>query len=198
MRLMNPRRFPLLLAALLLSGQSSAQTDSSKPAAPTAKLHLPPAQAVGVAPAASDAGSRCRIRITSQQSGGRKTFSATEILDLDLRVNLRTDVTGDHLLHVKVRTPGGHLYQTLTTPFTTDAAKVGRERSVDGYPRPLIVQPARVENEGGRARISVLARLPVAGTAIVHSSLYGGWTAEAFLDNDDTSCGRVRPFVIQP
>ncbi len=199
MRSMTTRGLPFLLAALLLSaGQVSGQSDPQEPATPTARLHLQAAGGSGDPPVATEASGGCRIRVTSPQTADRRVFSATEILDLDLRVTLRGDITGEHLLHIKVHTPGGHLYQTLTVPFTTDLARSGALRAVDGYPRPLTVQQVEHDTEGGRAKLSVLASLPVAGTSIVHSSLYGKWTAEAYLDEATESCGRARAFFLQP
>ena len=124
------------------------------------------------------------------------------MLDLDLRVRLASTVSGEHLLRVEVNTPKGHLYQTLTVPFTTDRSPTKALRAVDGFPRPLAVQqtetvPEEGKAQGDKASQSVVARLPVAGTSIVHSSLYGKWTAEAYLDDETESCGRSRVFFIR-
>ncbi|MCP3964196.1 MAG: hypothetical protein GY719_40720 [bacterium] len=153
---------------------------------------VPAAFAVAPAAEAADrAPSRCRVAVTSEQSDGRGTFSATEILDLDFRVRLAPEVEGEHLLHVRVHTPNGHLYQTLTLPFSTDPNRAGSRRTVDGFPRPLAVRSATADG-------TVVARLPVAGTSIVHGSLYGKWSVEAFLDSDTRSCGRSRAFFLKP
>lgn len=160
------------------------------------------------APTPGKAGARCQISVSSEQSGNRRTFSATEVLDLDLRVRLASTVHGEHLLRVEVDTPKGHLYQALTVPFTTDRAPAKASgdrpqlRTVEGFPRPLPVQrtePVLEEGkaQGDKASQSVVARLPVAGTSIVHSSLYGKWTAEAYLDGEVESCGSSRVFFIQ-
>ncbi len=125
---------------------------------------------------------------------GRRTFSATEILDLDFAIRLRAE--GDHLLRLELPTPTGHLYQTLTVPFSTATARAGARRAVAGFPRPLEVRPA--EAAAGGAWSSVDLQLPVAGTPIVHSSLYGRWTATAYLYDDVERCGRPRRFFIQP
>ncbi len=44
---------------------------------------------------------------------------------------------------------------------------------------------------------AVNATLPVAGTAIMTSSLYGRWRVEPHLDGSSVPCGRSRSFVIQ-
>ena len=142
--------------------------------------------------------SRCRIQVSSAQSGARRSFSATEILDLDFRVLLGPEEAGDHLLQVKLHTPRGHVYQTLTIPFTTVASRAGGSRDVDGYPRPLRIQATQEVTADGASWQAVVTRLPVAGTSIVHSSLYGRWTAEAFIDDSSESCGRPRAFLLEP
>ena len=89
-------------------------------------------------------------------------------------------LTGHHSLEFKIYTPKGNLYQSMTLQFDADA------------PIP----------EGARRRSrrfqDVNAVLPVAGTSIVTSSMYGTWTVEAFLDGDERRCSRPRRFLIQP
>ncbi len=140
---------------------------------------------------------RCRVKVRSAQSTSRKTFSATQILDLDFRVKLRPETSGEHILRVDLRTPKGHHYQTLTVPFSTDASLAGTTRRVEGFPRPLEVQTADTAAVDGVRVPRVDVQLPVAGTAIVHSALYGRWTAIAYLDDETASCGRRR-FTITP
>jgi hypothetical protein len=48
----------------------------------------------------------------------------------------------------------------------------------------------------GPSRRSLRARLPVAGTSITMSSLYGRWTVQAFLDDHSRPCSPPRVFVI--
>ena len=50
------------------------------------------------------------------------TFSSRETLDLVLRPRMRQDYQGDHLMELKVFTPGGFLYQVITLPFVGAAA----------------------------------------------------------------------------
>ena len=142
---------------------------------------------------ASRSSARCRIRVGQRP---RRVFSATEVLDLDLSVKIRTE--GEHVLRLELQTPSGHHYQTLTLPFSTDIARSGAKRAIVDFPRPLEIQSAEVSTSEGVAWSSVVARLPVAGTPIVHSSLYGRWTVRAYLDDNLESCGRTRRFVIQP
>jgi hypothetical protein len=141
-------------------------------------------------------------------------FSGRQVLDLQFQARLRDDVTGDHLMRFKVTTPGGFLYQVIAVPFAgaaprgsggairMDAGATGSPpaaatRVVPGYPRPLPVQTlAPVEVDGAR-HYAVSARLPVAGTSITQSSLYGRWTVESYLDDGKEPCGSATRFTIR-
>ena len=125
-------------------------------------------------------------------------FQATQILDLDLEVRLGAGLSGNHVLHVKLTTPRGHHYQTLTVPIAADAAQAGTFRRVESYPRPLAVSVPVAATDGRAGETAVVLRLPVAGTSIVSSGLYGTWTASAYLDNATEPCGPDRAFVINP
>ena len=130
--------------------------------------------------------SRChRIFVSSPEAattrGKKPKFSAAEIMDIQLQALVSRKLTGHHSLEFKIYTPKGNLYQSMTLQFDADA------------PIP----------EGARRRRSrrfqeVNTVLPVAGTSIVTSSMYGTWKVEAFLDGDDRRCSRPRKFVIQP
>jgi len=128
-------------------------------------------------------------------------FSTREILDLEFDTRLERQVTdGDHVLHFKVVTPGGFLYQDLTTPFTW--GKPGRRGRSAIEPaataRGVPVQALGTPRDGrDPARQSLRARLPVAGTSITMSSLYGRWTVQAFLDDRTRPCTPPRVFAIQ-
>jgi hypothetical protein len=104
------------------------------------------------------------------------TFSASTILDLKLEASVK----GEHQVEFKVYTPKGHLYQSLAATMSVPAKKDGR--------RPR-------EAKKGTAS----ATLPVAGTTIVNSSLYGEWRVEAFLDGErEVACAKPLSFVIEP
>jgi len=125
-------------------------------------------------------------------------FSATQILDLEFRVSLPGRVTGEHRLDVKVYAPDQQLYQTLTVPFRGPDEAPFRlmRRKLSGHLQPI----AEVESEaaivGRDRRTIVTVVLPVAGTSIVASSLYGQWSAAAFLDESPRPCGPAARFVI--
>jgi hypothetical protein len=103
-------------------------------------------------------------------------YSASKIQVLVLGAMVSPLVRGEHHLDLRVYTPRGHLYQTLTAPF------VGPERSRHRHapPPPTLLS----------------VRLPVAGTPIVASSLYGRWRVEPHLDAADEPCGHDHHFWI--
>jgi hypothetical protein len=134
------------------------------------------------------------------------TFSSRQTLDLLLRPRFRRNVPGEHVMQLKVFTPGGFLYQVITVPFAGDGAGTRAETSaapqtrvVPGYPRPLEVQrlaPVR-SSSTTRAEYELRARLPVAGTSITLSSIYGAWSVQAFLDGRAEPCGPATRFTIR-
>jgi hypothetical protein len=128
-------------------------------------------------------------------------FSTRQVLDLDFETRLERKLpAGDHVLHFKVVTPGGFLYQDLAMPFTWE--KPGRRgksvvapaATARGVPVQVLGNPRAGR---GPARPSLRARLPVAGTSITMSSLYGRWTVQAFLDDQTRPCSPPRVFAIQ-
>ena len=72
-------------------------------------------------PARSRAHPRCAgVRVTASDGAPAPrdmTFSSRETLDLLLRPRLRRNLPGEHLMELKVYTPGGFLYQVITLPF---------------------------------------------------------------------------------
>jgi hypothetical protein len=145
------------------------------------------------------------------------TFSSRETLDLLFHPRLRLDLSGEHLMQLKVITPGGFLYQVITLPFV-GAARPGSgdrpgwttnrgapetadplpPRVVPGFPRPLEVQRLQpVAGRATRAAYELSARLPVAGTSITLSSLYGTWSVQPYLDGQAEPCGPAARFTIR-
>lgn len=133
-------------------------------------------------------------------------FSTLKILDLDFETRLERPVYGDHVLRFKVFTPSGFLYQELTVPFTWPKPKHGRKGDQDDPPAVPVGAsyssglPVQVlgdsESRWGRRRDTLTARLPVAGTSITMSTLYGRWTVQAFLDDKMRPCSPLRRFTI--
>ncbi len=139
----------------------------------------------------------------------KKKFSARKTLDLELRTRLRSRrrLSGNHLLHLKLYTPRGYLYQTITVPFYREPRKAEKRdrkaleyqpsRVVAGFPRALDVQKTKRVRRGRRRLDQVTARLPVAGTSITLGSLFGRWTVVPFLDDEAAPCGSSRQFRIR-
>jgi hypothetical protein len=189
-----------LTALLVLAGQVGGATAAT----------LPPRSALQCA----------GVRVTaSDQTAPPKdmTFSSRETLDLLFRPRVKQNLQGEHLMQLKVFTPGGFLYQVLTVPFVGETQSGGRERPgwvtnrmsekrenadtpptrvVPGFPRPLEVQRL-VPPGGARGEYELRARLPVAGTSITLSSLYGTWSVQPYLDGAAEPCGPATRFKIR-
>jgi hypothetical protein len=123
-------------------------------------------------------------------------FSATRILDVVFHVLTPRQLRGDHALDIKVYTPKGHLYQTLSTRFPAVAASASVTRA---FSLATLIRPERVHTVryAGLKRQLVSARLPVAGTHIVSHSLYGSWRIAPHLDGSLAPCGEGRSFSIE-
>jgi len=111
----------------------------------------------------------------------RSPFSAGQILDLELEVRLpvkqfREQHVGRHRVELKLYTPSGNLYQTLFLPFDVDVPEKARKNRY----------------------LSTSAMLPVAGTSIVTSSLYGEWTILGYVDGATKSCGKPKRIKLNP
>lgn len=118
----------------------------------------------------------------SHRARRQRSFSASEVLDLQFEVFLASPPEADHRVELKLFTPKGHLYQKL--PAVVGPASPGPTRA-EGRTRQTGVASAK-------------ATLPVAGTTIVMSSLYGQWQVEAYVDGATTPCTRAQKFVIKP
>lgn len=191
----------LILPALLAASQLAALP------APASRV----CSAVDVvAPEQEKAAKKTRFSAQeTRQRRRRQSFSARETLDLQLRVRLQSvrRLSGDHLIHLKLYTPRGYLYQTITVPFHRQPRSTGgadlndleyeATRVVAGSPRALGVQKTTRVRQGRRRFDQVTARLPVAGTSITLGSLFGPWTVVPFLDDGAAPCGPSRQFVIR-
>jgi hypothetical protein len=99
----------------------------------------------------------------------RDRFSASRTLDLRFLLRMRNEGGDNHLVRFQVLTPKGHLYQEIQVAN-----------------RP----------ERGRRASHVSAQLPVAGTFISTSSLFGRWRVVPYLDDEPEPCGRGAVFTI--
>jgi hypothetical protein len=131
-------------------------------------------------------------------------FSTRRILDLDFETRLEEPVYGDHVLHFRVLTPSGFLYQDMTVPFSWPRpgrkgadGDGGEIRTVASVASGLPVQQlGDLPGRDGRRRTTLRARLPVAGTSITMSTLYGRWSVQAFLDDRTRPCSPPQHFTI--
>lgn len=99
----------------------------------------------------------------------RQRFSATKTLDLQFRMRLRNKDEEPHVVTFRVLTPDGHLYQEIQ----------------------LLHRAVR-----GKRVATLSSPLPVAGTAIATSSLYGRWRVVPYLDGSARPCAAASAFTI--
>jgi hypothetical protein len=101
-------------------------------------------------------------------------------VDLELRAGLRS-ARGSTRVELRVLSPGGHLYQTLTAARATAPAGSTPGSGVRIAPGALFT-----------------ARLPVAGTHITQRGLYGRWSVVPYLEGDLEPCGPPASFTLVP
>ncbi|HEV7238227.1 MAG TPA: hypothetical protein VGQ36_03225 [Thermoanaerobaculia bacterium] len=127
-------------------------------------------------------------------------FSAAAVLDLKFAIVFSKKVAEQfsavHIVEFRVYTPQGHLYQSLSIPMTNDGRLSGERHHVPGYPDPMPVQVLQPIHRGGGHGMFAEVTLPVAGTSIVGSSLYGTWKAEAFVADEIAPCSQRASFTI--
>jgi hypothetical protein len=105
----------------------------------------------------------------AERPRAREPFSVRKTADLQFRMRLRTRDEEAHVVSFRVLTPDGHLYQQLR------------------------VSDTREDGEDERAS-RVSARLPVAGTFIATSSLFGRWRVVPYVDDDPEPCAAPSVF----
>jgi hypothetical protein len=125
------------------------------------------------------------------------SFSVARILDLTLTVLLPAALDGEHVVELRVFTPDAQLYRSMAVPFAR-GARPNAVRAVEGYARPVPQQALGQVSRGSRPFATVSAALPVGGTDIVSSGLYGRWRVEAYLDGAQGRCGPAAVFNLRP
>ena len=159
---------------------------------------------VAAQPGGIETDSACAVVVpfTEERGGWANThdnrFFASEMLDLYFDVGLSQLLDGVHVVELELYTPNGYLYQVLAQPVTWEREQEGLRVHVPGYPDPVEVQVLNRRTQAGQVRWIVRFRLPVAGTSIITSSLYGMWEARPQLDGNPISCGRTFRFGIEP
>jgi hypothetical protein len=107
----------------------------------------------------------------AERPRAREPFSVRKTLDLQFRMRVRARDEEAHIVRFHVFTPKGHLYQQI--------------------------QVAQAVDEDDDDRVSrVSARLPVAGTFIATSSLFGRWRVVPYIDDDPEPCAAPSVFRI--
>lgn len=124
-------------------------------------------------------------------------FSAVKTTDLVFHVMFTGEVAKDHVVTLNVYTPHGHLYRRLDVPVAPARGNVpAGTRRLQGYPYPVKVRTPVQRTVGGKRYAVVDVTLPVAGTSIVTSSLYGRWQVEVVMDGARQPCPGRRSFYI--
>jgi hypothetical protein len=99
----------------------------------------------------------------------RLVFPVRQAGDLEFVLSYPSKLSGQRVA-LKLLTPSGHLYQALNATLAA--------------PRHHHASP------------ETILRLPVSGTLVERSSLYGEWRAGLFLDGSSTACRRPLRFTL--
>jgi hypothetical protein len=139
---------------------------------------------------ASDGGC-ARVFVGSTPVTRGSSFSATQVLDVTFQAVFSPPTRRHPLptaLELRIFNPNGHLYQKVAVPIEPEDSKV-RQRKMKGYRFARRAQRARGYSERGRRWTVIdLPPLPVAGTSIVGSSLYGLWRVEVWPAGGRSAC----------
>lgn len=100
----------------------------------------------------------------------RERFSARMTLDLMFRMAFSSRDEDAHLVTFRIFTPNGHLYQEVQV----------------------------VPRKGSARASSISTRLPVAGTVIATSSLFGRWRVVPYFDVNPRPCASAAVFTVVP
>ena len=131
------------------------------------------------------------------KNGWGTKFSATKTTDLTFTVLFLQGFTGEHIVELRVFTPRGFLYQSMSVPAAVAGLASGT-RTVSGYPHPVPVKASSRFAYQGSTLWKVDVPFPVGGTEIGRNSLYGTWKAQAYLDGSPNPCGAATTFRIGP
>ncbi len=109
------------------------------------------------------------LRTTDEQSLDpmwKTSYSAYATYDVFFALDVSGTVTDEHSYTLEIFAPGGLPYQRIDVTYTSTSCTPTFACSVD-------------QTSDG---IRVWTSLPVAGTTIQGSQLYGTWTADAYID----------------
>jgi hypothetical protein len=185
----------IALAAALAVAAPLAHADSKKPKADKSCLAV-------VVGSKQKLGNNGKDDNEREFENGIATFQATKVLDVEFAIVFSPTVAAQfadvHLVEFRLLTPQGNLYESIAIPMTSDASKAGQSYRVPGYPDLIPVQVLQSINHGGGRGMFAKVTLPVAGTPIVSTSLYGKWTAMAVVDDEIAPCSTPAQFTIAP
>ncbi len=185
---MKLRVASLALSSCLMAGAVQAQT----PARSCVRVEVSSGQVPARASASPAGAATTSVLVTNSPH-----FSVTKILDVTLTVLLPAGIEGEHLVEMRVFTPDGQLYRSLAVPFAKGAPP-GAARAVEGYARPVPQQALQRVRRGRSLLAAAFTTLPVGGTDIVSSGLYGRWRVEAHLDGAEQRCAPAASFNLNP
>jgi hypothetical protein len=94
--------------------------------------------------------------------------------------------------------PGADLRELRVVVDWTEIERVHHQRVELTSPDGALYQRFASTITGTGHAVSVITRLPVTGSAITDSGLYGEWCAEVFLDDEDAPIARRRFFLTPP
>ena len=124
-------------------------------------------------------------------------YSATKTTDLKVHVVFPDQFKEDHVISLKFRTPAGHLYRQIDVPVTHEVGRQGTQTvRLPGYPYPVEVAVPEISRIAGQVAPSIEVRLPVGGTSIATSSLFGQWQVTGMIDGLEQRCFRPVSFGI--
>ena len=113
----------------------------------------------------------CVVDIGSEQAPlAFRHFRATRVVELEFEVQLWHLRKAERAPQLRLYTPDGFLYQVLETREVRSRSAARRYR----------------------------ARLPVAGSSIMQSGLYGRWRVVPHAGDGRDACGQSRSFFIRP
>jgi hypothetical protein len=144
-----------------------------------------------------------RIAVQGVADGGLplsgKRLTVSNIVDLRFTVLMSVPPDVEHTLDLRLYLPGGHLYQSIAAPIAppdTPDEDAAAGRRVPGYPHQVPATVAQSVVDNGVQVWAVDVTVPVAGTQISQSGLYGTWTVQAFLDGAKQPCAQAAKFTL--
>ncbi|MCZ7650606.1 MAG: hypothetical protein M5U13_05345 [Thermoanaerobaculia bacterium] len=137
------------------------------------------------------------VHADTDRGGAKISVRTTE--DVTLEILLAGLGDAEHLLELRFLLPTGELFERIEVPIArpgTSPRELAAGRVLPGHPHPVPQHAAEPLEVEGKPYARLRVPFPIAGTAIVHNSLYGRWTVEAYLDGAERPCGPALPLQI--